>query len=292
LLEKTKRFIKVIIVTVLLSTFFLISFAADELNNDNFYSYLSNFTKVHNERTYTIQFLEWNEQNSYGGHSIRNGNEGIVSSKIVDLDKDGIDELLILQFKWYDFGDGYGRNSLDLIICEKTNAGVVEKDRVTLSDDSSCFNGYLRENLSIALHGNYIGYIYSDQPIEGTGITYKICTYDGTKINTIVNLYNPGYTSGVALYDVSNCPKDEYYEKGILLYLDEIDFISGAYPSYEKAVMDKMNMLGVTTYFHKDNYEYETSFPAEDLLCNINAVGDYENEIVILRITNFSDIFK
>lgn len=250
--------------------------------NDSFYTYIEQYGQAPEHNMYT-QKINGTEPN---------GNEGVVASKIIDFDNDGQYELLILLLK-RDYSQN--KNALDFIVVENNDGEIEEQSRIRLSDNSSCLNGYRNEDIKIVLKDNYLGYVYKEQPFEGTGYTYKVCSYDGEDINVLTNLYNPGYTSGVALYDVKNCAKEDYYDKGICLFGNEGSDNYGVYNSYDEAIANTMWQCGISTY--SPEYDiHNLYFDNCELLCSLEAFGkeDYKNGTMnaISTIVSYSDITK
>lgn len=226
-----------------------------------FREYLSNYERIPAQNSYT--------HNWYMGETISNyGNEGIVASKITDFDSDGSNELLLFLLNW---DDSAKINALDFIVVEDNNGYAVEQSRVRLSDDSSCFNKYAWEDMKITFKNNCVGYYYRARIIDGVEVTYKACTYDGNKIKTIVHLFDPGYTDGVGLYNVTNCSKRDYYDNGIELYCED-DYYGclGIYNSYEDAVNERMIRTGITSYY-EEYYGYVGSFENTEILSSLTS---------------------
>lgn len=227
-----------------------------------FREYLSSYKQIPTQNTYTHNWF-------MGETPSNHGNEGIVASKITDFDSDGSNELLLFLLNW---DNSVKRNTLDFIVVEDNNGYAIEQSRVRLSDDSSCFNKSVWEDMKITFKNNCVGYYYRAQIVDGLEVTYKACTYDGNKIKTIVHLFDPGYTDGVGLYDVTNCFKRDYYENGIELCCgNDYDGYSGLYNSYADAVNERMIPAGITSYYEEEYYSFVGSFENTEILSSLKS---------------------
>lgn len=223
-----------------------------------------------------------NEYNPDNGSKYTRGNDGVVSSGVYDWDKDGKDELIIIELKW---NGSKLINDLNLIVVEAdSNNKAVEKSRVTLTsydskNSHSCLNGYRKEYITVSLHNNYLCFYYKYRPIEGEGTAIRIYTYDGNNIKLYSDLLDPSgiyYDSGIeGVYDITKCSsRDDYETTGECLYEYDYDYQKkkGSYSTYEKAVNSKLTPLGIKY----DNQSEKLILNDFDLICEMSATTTKE----------------
>ncbi len=238
-------------------------------------------TKVLYEYMHNLNWLT--EVNSYpemmhNNYKHTSGiNEGTVTALITDIDADDQDELLYIELK---NGDEYYNgtaNNIYMVVVENIDNEAVEAARLLLSDEESyCLCGYQSEDLKIAYQNGKILYIGRQFLVEQYAITYAVAEYDGKDAVLVKQMYDPGYSSGSAVFDVTNCSIRDYYNSGTKLYSYEEGFgESGIYDSYSDAITEELSLFNVT------GDSSNLKIPEELLICIMTASTESVNGSVV-----------
>ena len=259
-----KKIISLIVCTTLLLCFALpaASCLAADSPNSVFREYLSTRKHIHTQNTYTHNGGMFTTLTNHG-------NDGIVASKIADLDYDGNNELMVVTLVW---NHNTKQNSLVLSVVENVNGKAVEQARLNLGDDITFFQDNIGEEITLVFKNNYIGLYYIIDYVQGHDVTYMICSYNGHTINTDVRLYDPGFSGGVGLYDTTYTSSGVYYD-GTLLFGGrdyDADYAnSGIYNSYQEAVKSRMSAVGISCYMDEYYYYCFPTVENAEILCTL-----------------------
>lgn len=183
-------------------------------------------------------------------------NKGIVDVYSEDLNNDRRKECLVIYTSDtdLDMGDEHPEyRSLHIAVLKKEKGKIIETDNIVL--EPICNGGLYSKNQVYIKTNKRKKYIVMQSfgTIDATSNKIYILGVNRKgKLYLEKGLYDPGYSSGMAIYSLNKSADkldtyDDYYDTGTVLYEDsENDFESIGSSDYENILKDELEEYGLT----------------------------------------------
>ena len=207
--------------------------------------------------------------------------KGIVSAYIADFNSDNVEDMLVIYIDQSQtdstFNDNGLISTLKMSIYSLNNGRPTEICEEVLSSEGGFDARFLILNIYVKTYkeDKYIYYEDINQPVEGCGKEYRVFSFDGKNLNTVLSLTDPGYTSGMAIYKNPNNINADYnlYNDGELLFEkeDSDEPPKGKYREYDEAINAELNAFGLSADFSREEYWLMNPDQYSDLICSLNS---------------------